>query len=66
MAEPKFKLNNKHNVAVSTEVRLSKDMTACPRGCKVQLLGKGGVLVYANYDLNPFWVEWAPLPARAL
>lgn len=61
-----FKLSADGEVAVSTVVRLSKDMTACPRGAKVQLLGAGGVLSYGVYDGDPFWIEWAPLPKRAL
>ena len=36
----------------------------CPQGVKVQLLGKGGVAVYAIYNRSPFWTHWAPLPRR--
>lgn len=61
-----FKISADGEVAVSTVVRLSKDMTSCPRGAKVQLLGAGGVLSYGMYDGDPFWIEWAPLPRRAL
>ena len=60
-----FKLNSARDVAVSNEVFLNPDMATCPRGCKVQLLGRGGVLVYANYDGSDFWVQWAPLPRKS-
>lgn len=60
-----YTLNGNKTVAVSNDTYLSKDMAACPRGCKVQLLGAGGVLSYALYDGDPFWKEWAPLPRRA-
>ena len=36
-----------------------------PRGMKVQLLGKGGVAIYASYDGDPFWTHWCPLPKKA-
>lgn len=40
-------------------------MSACPRGFKVQLLGRGGVAIYGTYDgKDPFWEGWAPLPSR--
>lgn len=61
---PAFKLNGDQTAAVATEVFLETDMTKCPRGAKVQLEGRGGVLVYSNYDGDPFWVAWAPLPRR--
>lgn len=61
-----YKLDGSGKVAVSTETRLSKDMAACPRGVKVQLCGAGGVLVYSSYDGDSFWIEWAPLPRRAV
>lgn len=60
-----FKLNGDQTVAVATEVYLNYDMSACPRGAKVQLLGLGGVLTYGTYDgRDPFWTAWAPLPKR--
>lgn len=34
----------------------------CPRGVKVQLLGKGGVATYGVYHGDTFFVAWAPLP----
>ena len=58
-----MKLNTEKTVAVSTDVYWDEDMTACPRGCKVQLLGGGGVAVYGAYDgKNPFFIKWAALP----
>lgn len=61
-----FKLNTSKTVAVSTEYRTSKDMSKCPRNVKVYLIGQGGVGVLAEYRGEPFWIEWAALPARAL
>lgn len=35
----------------------------CPRGVKVQLLGKGGVAMYGVLSRNDeFCTHWAPLP----
>lgn len=35
----------------------------CPRGAKVQLLGKGGVALYGQYHgKDTFYTHWAPLP----
>lgn len=35
-----------------------------PRGVKLQLLGRGGVATYSQYDgKNTFWRGWAPLPS---
>lgn len=39
-------------------------MDTCPRGVKVQLLGKGGVAIYGIFHTDPFWEGWAPLPCR--
>jgi len=40
-----------------------RHMDSCPRGVKVQLLGRGGVATYGLYDgKNEFWRGWAPLP----
>lgn len=42
-------------------------MATCPTGVKVQLLGRGGVAVYAHWDgKEQFWTGWAPLPKRSL
>jgi hypothetical protein len=63
--EPAHKLNADQSVAVSTEVFWNEDMTTCPRGVKVQLLGAGGVALYGTYDgKDPFFVGWAPVPRR--
>ena len=59
-----YHLNSSKSVAVSTTYKLSKNFDACPRGVKVLLLGGGGVLVIAQYDLNSFWSAWAPLPGK--
>lgn len=59
---PAFKLNSDHTVAVATDVFWNEDMKTCPRGCKVQLLGRGGVASYGVYTGDPFWIKWAPLP----
>lgn len=61
---PNHKLNADQTVAVATDVFWNEDMAACPRGCKLQLLGAGGVAVYGDYHGDPFWQAWAPLPKR--
>ena len=43
MSESTHKLNADQTVAVATDVFWNEDMTTCPRGAKVQLLGAGGV-----------------------
>ncbi len=57
-----YKLNANKSVAVSNVTFWEEDMTTCPRGCKVQLLGRGGVAVYSHYDGDSFWTKWSPLP----
>lgn len=38
-------------------------ISTCPRGAKVQLLGKGGVAMYGSYTgKEKFYTHWAPLP----
>jgi len=38
-------------------------ISTCPRGAKVQLLGKGGVAMYGEYHgKDKFYTHWAPLP----
>lgn len=68
VADPKpdepYTLNRDKSVAVATDYFTNEDMSQCPRGCKVYLVGKGGVGVLATYDGDPFWIEWAPLPKR--
>lgn len=35
----------------------------CPHNVKVQLLGKGGVAMYGQYNgRDTFYTHWAPLP----
>ena len=50
-------------VAVDREYYF-QHIDTCPRGVKVQLLGGGGVAVYGNYNGDPFWEGWAPVPSR--
>lgn len=61
---PSHKLNADQTVAVATDVFWNEDMSQAPRGCKIQLLGSGGVAVYREYHGDPFWLGWAPLPKR--
>jgi len=64
-AVPTHTINAAGTVAVSNEVFIDPDMSTCPRGVKVQLEGKGGILLYGTYDgKDPFFVGWAPLPRR--
>lgn len=58
------KLNADQTVAVATDVYLNPDMSAAPRGVKLQLIGEGGVAVYGTYNGDPFWKEWCPVPKR--
>ena len=38
-------------------------ISTCPLGVKVQLLGKGGVAMYGQYNWRDgFYTHWAPLP----
>lgn len=64
MPNSAHKLNADQTVAVATDVYFNPDMSAAPRGVKLQLIGEGGVAVYANYHGDPFWKEWAPVPKR--
>ena len=58
------KLNADQTVAVATDVFWNEDMSQAPRGCKIQLLGAGGVASYGSYHGDPFWIGWSPLPKR--
>lgn len=60
---PSHTINADKTVAVSTEVYW-QPIETCPRGVKVQLLGKGCVATYGTYYGDPFWVYWCPLPKR--
>lgn len=59
------KLNADRTVAVATDVFFNEDISTCPRGPKVQLLGAGGVATYGIYNgRDEFWIGWAPVPRR--
>lgn len=60
-----YRLNSEKSVAVANNYRLIKDMTSCPRGVKVLLLGAGGALTISQFAGEAFWQQWAPLPRRA-
>lgn len=64
MASTEFKINSAHTAAVDQTYFWNENMADCPLGVKVQLLGAGGVAVYAHYHGDPFWEAWAPLPKR--
>lgn len=54
---------SRHGVAVDQGYFWSRNMTDCPVNSKVQLLSKGGLPGYGEWDgKNPFYVRWAPLP----
>jgi hypothetical protein len=59
-----FKLNKDQTVAVSTHTYWNHDMSTCPRGVTVQLLGAGGVATYGDYTGDNFWCAWCALPRR--
>ena len=59
-----YKLNSNRDVAVANDYHWDENMEACPRGVKVQLLGRGGVATHGQYTGEPFWVGWTPLPKR--
>lgn len=57
------KVNQEQQVAVATDYWLQPIDENTPRGVKLQLLGKGGVLVYGQWDGKAqFFTHWAPLP----
>lgn len=59
-----YTINAESSVAVAIDYYWLP-MSTCPRGVKVQLLGKGGVAQYARYDgKDDFWTHWAPLPKK--
>lgn len=60
-----YKLNAEKTVAVSHDTFFNEDMSTCPKGTKVQLLGAGGVAVYGQYKGEDFWIGWCPVPRRA-
>jgi hypothetical protein len=60
-----YKLNTDKSVAVSYDTFFNEDLSTCPKGVKVQLLGAGGVAVYSQYKGEDFWIGWCPVPKRA-
>lgn len=59
-----YKVNNDRSAVVSTDYSFNDDMSACPRGNKVLLLGEGGTASISEYHGEAFWVGWFPLPRR--
>ena len=54
--------NSTRTVAVADDYEWQR-MNTCPVNVKVQLIGKGGVAVYGQWDgKEPFWIGWAPAP----
>lgn len=59
---PEVKLDSTHSTSVDPDY-FWRPMRTCPRGCKVQLLGEGGVAAYGSWNgSDPWWRGWAPLP----
>lgn len=64
-AGPKHHINASKTVAVATDYFWTPMDAHTPRGVKLQLLGKGGVAMYAIYTgREPFFTDWAPLPKK--
>ena len=60
-----FKLTADRAAAVAVDYYWNEDMSTCPRGAKVQLLGEGGIADYGVYNgRDDFYVAWAPCPKR--
>ncbi len=57
-------INSAHTVAVSTDTYWIPIDEDTPRSVKLQLLGRGGVAHYGNYDGDDFWTHWCPLPKK--
>jgi hypothetical protein len=56
------KIDNSGKAAVDVTY-FWQPISTCPRGVKVQLLGKGGVAMYGIFTRNDtFYTHWAPLP----
>lgn len=56
------RINADRTVAVAEDYEW-QPMTSCPIGVKVQLIGKGRVAVYGQWDgKEQFWLGWAPAP----
>ena len=60
--EPVYRLDKSGTAAVDHNY-FWQPIVTCPRGAKVQLLGKGGVAMYGSYHgKETFYTHWAPLP----
>jgi hypothetical protein len=59
-----YSLNSNRNAAVSNFIYWETDMTICPRGAKVLMLGVSGVAILGQYNGDKFFVGWYPLPRK--
>lgn len=58
-----FKLTSDRAAAVSRTVYWDYDMSTCPKGTKVLLLGGGGVAAISHLpSKDSFYIAWHPLP----
>ena len=60
-----YTLTTDHTAAVSNDYHWLPITSDTPRGVKLLLLGAGGVAHMGQFDADPFWVGWFPLPRRA-
>lgn len=61
-----YKLNKDRSVAVDPDYYWQPINEQTPRGVKLQLLGKGGVATYGQWNgKDSFYTHWAPLPRKA-
>lgn len=59
-----YQLNSSATVAVATDYYWEPINAYTPRGVKLQLLGRGGIAIYAIYVGDKFFTHWAPLPKK--
>ena len=59
-----YRLNRDATAAVSTDTYWEHDMTTCPRGVKVLMLGSSGVALLGQYNGDKFFVGWHALPRK--
>ena len=61
-----WKLTNDRAACVSTIYKWNHDMTECPTGCQVLLLGIGNTATVSQYNPKDwYWKGWFPLPKIA-